>query len=258
MKKKDTSWGSVAAWYDGMVTDGDSYQAQVIAPNLSRLMDLRPGEKILDLACGTGFFTEIFARAVGPENVAGVDIGKQLISVAKQKNPKIDFRVSRADDLSIFSENYFDKVAIVLAIQNIAEVKAMFLQVARVLKSDGAVYIVMNHPAFRVPKRSGWGFDEVTRQQYRRIDGYLHESKEEIDMKPGASKKEGSDQMTVSYHRPIQYYTKIFAVAGFAVTRLEEWISHKHSEAGPRQKEEDRMRGEIPLFLFMEIKKVAK
>jgi ubiquinone/menaquinone biosynthesis C-methylase UbiE len=258
MKKKDTSWSSVAKWYDGMVTDDDSYQIQVIVPNLSRLMDLHPGEKILDLACGTGFFSEVFARVVGSKNVTGVDIGKQLISIAKEKNPEIDFCVSGSDDLSFFAGNSFDKVALVLAIQNIEEVKKTLSQINRVLKSGGFVYIVMNHPAFRIPKRSEWGFDEATGQQYRRVDGYLRESKEEIDMKPGSSGKETLEQITVSYHRPIQYYTKLFAATGFVVSRLEEWVSHKRSQSGPRQKEEDRVRSEIPLFLFLEIQKITK
>jgi len=258
MKKKDTSWGSVAAWYDGMVANDDGCQAQVIAPNLSRLMDLHVGEKVLDLACGTGFFTEIFSRVVGSKNIVGVDIGEQLISIAKKKNPEIDFRVSQSDDLSVFTENYFDKISIVLAIQNIAEVKATLSQISRVLKPTGSMYIVMNHPTFRIPKRSGWGFDETASRQYRRIDGYLHESKEEINMNPGSPKKETNEQITVSYHRPIQYYVKLFAATGFVLTRLEEWVSHKRSGSGPRQKEEDRMRDEIPLFLFMEIKKITK
>jgi len=252
VKKKDTSWGSVATWYDGMVSDYDSYQVKVIKPNLSRLMALQAGEKVLDLACGTGFFSAIFAETVGANNVTGVDVGQQLISIAQKNNPEIDFKVSSADNLSVLPEGHFDKVAIVLAIQNIAEVKAMLQELNRVVKPGGLVYIVMNHPAFRIPKRSSWGFDEATNQQYRRIDGYLRESKESIDMKPGS---EASDQTTVSFHRPLQYYLKLFSASGFVLTRLEEWISDKHSQNGPRQKEEDRMRSEIPLFLFMEIRK---
>lgn len=258
MKKKDTSWDSFAVWYDGMVADNDSYQARVIAPNLHRLMNLRAGEKVLDLACGTGFFSGVFAHVVGPKNVVGVDIGKHLISIAKKNNSEIDFKVSSASNLSAFASNHFDKIAIVLAIQNISEVKAMLQEIGRVLKSNGSVYIVMNHPAFRVPKRSGWGFDETLGRQYRRIDGYLYESKEEIDMKPGSSRGESSDEITFSFHRPIQYYAKLFAAAGFAIVCLEEWISHKRSQSGPRQKEEDRVRSEIPLFLFMEIRKIVK
>ena len=258
MKKKDTSWGFVAKWYDGMVSDDDSYQTKVIAPNLARLMALHDGEKVLDLACGTGFFTKFFADAVGVKNVIGVDVGKQLIAIAKKSNPEIDFRVTSADDLAFFSDNSFDKITIILAIQNIAEIKLMLGEVFRVLKPTGSVYIVMNHPAFRVPKRSSWGFDSSTAQQYRRIDGYLRESKEEIVMNPGKAEDGSGSQVTVSFHRPLQYYTKLFAATGFAISRLEEWISHKHSEAGPRQKEEDRMRTEIPLFLFLEIRKLEK
>ncbi|MBI2075302.1 MAG: SAM-dependent methyltransferase, partial [Candidatus Harrisonbacteria bacterium] len=37
--------------------------------------------------------------------------------------------------------------------------------------------------------------------------------------------------------------------AGFAVTDMEEWVSHRTSERGPRAKAEDRARREIPLFL---------
>lgn len=258
MKKKDTSWGSVAKWYDGMVTNDDSYQSKVIAPNLSRLMNLLSDEKVLDLACGSGFFSGVFASIVGPENVTGVDIAKSLIDIAKKNNPKIDFRVSPAHDLSAFPNDSFNKVAIVLAIQNIAEVKAVLSEIHRVVKSSGLVYIVMNHPAFRMPKHSSWAFDEATGKQYRRIDGYLRESKEEIDMQPGLLQNSNKKQVTVSFHRPIQYYTKLFAATGFAITRLEEWISHKHSQPGPRQKEEDRMRSEIPMFLFMEIQKSVK
>jgi ubiquinone/menaquinone biosynthesis C-methylase UbiE len=258
MKKKDTSWGAVAKWYEGVVANDDSYQAKVIAPNLLRLMDLHEGDKVLDLACGTGFFSNNFAKIVGAKNISGVDIGKQLISIAKKNNPEIDFKVSSADNLAFFSENYFDKAVVVLAIQNIEEVKSMLSELNRVLKDNGSIYVVMNHPAFRIPKRSSWGFDEVSLQQYRRIDGYLRESKEEIDMKPGSSQNIKSDQLTVTFHRPLQFYTKLFAATGFVVAKLEEWISHKNSQSGPRQKEEDRMRSEIPLFLFIELQKSRK
>ena len=42
--------------------------------------------------------------------------------------------------------------------------------------------------------------------------------------------------------------------AGLAITRLEEWISHKKSEEGPRATAEDVARKEIPLFLMLEMR----
>ena len=111
------------------------------------------------------------------------------------------------------------------------------------------MYIVMNHPAFRIPGGSSWGFDVATQQQYRRVDQYLSEKNIEISMHPGSD----PDEKTISFHRPLQVYFKAFAAAGFAAVRLEEWNSHKKSETGPRQKEEDRMRKEIPLFMILEL-----
>ncbi|KKU82215.1 MAG: hypothetical protein UY07_C0001G0001, partial [Parcubacteria group bacterium GW2011_GWA1_47_8] len=52
-------------------------------------------------------------------------------------------------------------------------------------------------------------------------------------------------------------YFKTLANAGLAVARLEEWLSHRKSEKGPRKDAEDRARMEIPLFLFLEIEKHA-
>ncbi len=252
MSKKDTSWGVVADWYaDHLEKDPDSYHLKVVLPNLLRLVDPQKGEKILDLACGTGFFSREFA-AVGAQ-VTGIDISKELISIARKSSPlAITYHVSSADDLSVVPDKSIDKITLVLAIQNIEPVKKMLEECMRVLVPGGKMSMVMNHPAYRIPKGSSWGWDEEGGEQYRRIDKYLSESKELIAAHPGSEKSEE----TVSFHRPLQYYFKLFNNTGFAVSRLEEWISHKKSEPGARQKEEDRMRKEIPLFLYVEIKAI--
>ena len=47
------------------------------------LLDLRPGDAVLDVACGTGNFTRGFARAVGPEGLAvGIDVSETMLSRA--------------------------------------------------------------------------------------------------------------------------------------------------------------------------------
>ena len=47
-----TDWDNVASWYDKHLEGSDTYQAQVIAPNLLRMLDIKKGEAVLDLACG--------------------------------------------------------------------------------------------------------------------------------------------------------------------------------------------------------------
>jgi len=252
-KAKETSWGEVAHWYDTLLEkDDDTYQAKVILPNLVRAMDLKKGERVLDLACGQGFFARVF-HAAGAE-VSGVDIGAPLIALAKkQSSPEVRYFVHSAEDLSIFPDASFEKIALVLAIQNIDAPHKVFKECMRVLKPSGKLFLVLNHPAFRIPKTSAWGYDELAKTQYRRIDRYLSESKADIDMNPGRP----GTAMTVSFHRPLQYYFKTLANAGFVVARLEEWTSHRESEKGPRKDAEDRARKEIPLFLFLEAQKSA-
>lgn len=246
-KKKTTSWGGVAHWYDTLLAGTDTYQARVILPNLLRAMAIKKGERVLDLACGTGFFTRAFFEEGA--NATGVDLGKQLILIAKKESPKeIQYFAHSADDLSTFEDSSLDKITIVLALQNIEAPHKVFKECARVLAPQGKLFIVLNHPAFRIPKASAWGFDEDTKTQYRRIDSYMSESKVDIEMNP--SKKGGAT--TISFHRPLQYYFKTLANNGFAVARLEEWMSHRESENGPRKKAEDKARKEIPMFLFLE------
>ncbi len=245
--KQNTSWGSVAKWYDETVESEDSYQQTVILPNLLRLMDIKKGEVVLDLACGQGFFSRAFAGAGAA--VVGVDISPELIAIAREKSPKeIGFHAASAEAFPFLADGSFDKVVIVLALQNIEKMNETLAECARVLAPEGKLYLVLNHPAFRIPKASSWGFDEKEKVQYRRIDRYLSESRVPIEMHPG----ENPSEKTISFHRPLQTYAKALYKSGLAIRRLEEWSSNKKSEKGPRADAENRARAEIPLFLALE------
>ncbi|MDD5068837.1 MAG: class I SAM-dependent methyltransferase [Candidatus Pacebacteria bacterium] len=252
MKKKDTSWGNVAGWYDELLSkDSDSYQSKVILPNLLRLMEIKKGEWIFDIACGQGFFSREFVKAGA--NVVGSDIAPELIAIAKKDAPKeAIFHVAPSDDISFEENESFDKVVCILALQNIEKLSETLAEASRILRKTGKLYLVLNHPAFRIPQKSGWEFDEKKKIQFRRVDEYLSESRTEIDMHPGQKESEH----TVSFHRSLQVYFKMFRKNNLAVTRLEEWISHKASQKGPRAVAEDKARKEIPLFLFLEIVKI--
>jgi ubiquinone/menaquinone biosynthesis C-methylase UbiE len=247
-----TSWGEVASWYDGVVESDDSYQTNIILPNLLRVMNISKVDNILDIACGQGFFSRAF-HAAGA-TVAGVDIGEGLIEIAKQKSKDINFSIDSAETLSQLGDSRFNKASIVLALQNIEKIQDTFSSAWRVLRDDGKLYIVLNHPSFRIPSRSEWGFDVEKNIQYRRVDGYMSESKKEMIMNPGADPEE--QKVTLSFHRPLQVYTKALFKAGFVITRIEEWGSHKESESGPRQKAEDKARKEFPMFMVLEAKKL--
>jgi ubiquinone/menaquinone biosynthesis C-methylase UbiE len=248
-----TSWGEVAAWYDNLLGGKDTFQANVILPYLTRLLAVKKGERILDLACGQGFFSH--ALAAQGATVIGVDVAPELIAIAKKfKKPKLltpTFHVAPSDALTPIKDASVDTVVIVLAIQNIADVTGTFAECRRVLAPNGSLHLVLNHPSFRVPKGSSWAWDK-NGSQYRRIDKYLTESKVKIQMKPGGD----PDITTVSFHRPLQFYVKMLAKNGLSVTNLEEWASHRVSDSGPRAVEENRARNEIPMFMYIEARTI--
>ena len=245
-KKNDTSWGGVASWYDDYLKDEDTYQAKVIAPNLMRMLNLKEGERVLDVACGQGYFTRLALKDA--KDVAGADISKELVAKARAQTPGATFYVAPAANLNFAKDDTYDAALCVLALQNIEDLQATFKEVRRVLKPGGRFVFVLNHPAFRVLKRSSWGFDEEAKIQYRRVDGYLSSAKISVDMHPGRARS----AKTISYHRSLQDFFKAMSSAGLAAARLEEWISHRQSQKGPRQKAEDAARREIPLFMCIE------
>lgn len=251
MNKKDTSWGKVAGWYDELLENKDgTYQKEVILPNLIRLLSPKKGEVILDVACGQGYFSRAIAE-IGCKVIAS-DISKELIGIAKIHSSKeIEYHVTPSDNLTYAKDKTVDKAIIVLALQNIENIQGTFNEIYRTLKPNGKLYIVLNHPAFRIPKNSSWQWDDENHKQYRRIDSYMSDIKERIEMNPG-EKDSSNKKFTISFHRPLQSYFKHLNKAGFLVGKLEEWISHKESNPGPRSNEENRIRKEIPIFVIIE------
>ncbi len=258
--KTDTSWGKVADWYNKhLETNDDTYHVKVVFPNVLRMLGDITGKKVLDLACGQGIFSEKL-RNQGAL-VTGVDLGKQLIKIAeenslsvKQKGThKVTYHVASADDLYMLKNGSFDIVVCILALQNIENLQKTVAEASRVLTTNGRLIFVLNHPSFRNPRKTFWAFNDQDDTQYRRVDEYMSESHIKIDMTPGSV---ADKKFTVSFHRPLQVYVKALSKVGFAITHLEEWISHKESEKGPKQRAENKSRKEIPMFMCVECKKV--
>lgn len=247
--KSDTSWNNVAEWYDEFLeTSKDSYQKNVILPNILRILNLKKKDHVLDLACGQGFFSRQFAHMGA--RVIGADASAELIALARARSPKhIAYHILSAEKLEDIASSSFGVITIILALQNIKNIAGVFAECRRVIAPHGRMVIVINHPAFRIPQHSSWGWDSARRIQYRRVDHYLTESRVFIDMHPGAKEK----KTTISFHRPLQTYVNTLAKHDFVVTRMEEWISHRISMKGPRKVAEDNVRKEIPLFLMIEV-----
>jgi ubiquinone/menaquinone biosynthesis C-methylase UbiE len=250
-KDRQTSWNKVSHWYGEIVgSEGHYYHQKTVIPGSLKLLDLKPGEKLLDLACGNG----VLSRAVGPKiEYVGIDMAASLIDQAKrlERNKNRKWRVADVGQNLGIEPNFFDKVAIILAIQNIRNLSGVITNASIGLKSGGRLVIVMNHPVFRIPRFSSWGVDTSKKLQYRRIDSYMSNQEVPITMNPGQSK---AVKTTWSFHRPIQTYFDELKKSGFVIESLEEWTSDKTSTGG-KAKMENRARNEFPLFMAIVARK---
>ena len=249
----NTHWDNVAGWYDSYLEhSSDTYQDKVIAPNMLRMLGLTKNDRVLDVACGQGYFARLVAKAGAI--VVGFDQSKELITKASERKGENEtYLVGNAETIDALKLRSFDLAYSVLAFENIKNIGAVLTGVAGVLKKEGKFVLVLLHPAFRIPQHSDWGYDSKKAVQYRKVEKYLSEVSIPIELSPFKGAKK---ETTTTFHRSLQWYTKAFKNAGFAITTMEEWISHKKSQPGPRQAAEDAARKEFPLFLALELKKL--
>jgi hypothetical protein len=106
--------------------------------------------------------------------------------------------------------------------------------------------LALNHPCFRIPGATHWGFDPKERVQFRRIDAYKGERKLDIQIHPGSD----PGQTRPSYHWPLETLFHALRAAGLRVLDLAEPVGDSVSEGG-RAEAENRARREIPLFLVV-------
>lgn len=244
-QQKNTSWQNVAGWYTKAVgSSGHYYHQHVVIPNSLRLLKLQPNSSLIDLACGQG----ILGRQV-PSNIdyLGIDAAPSLIEFAKANDhsAKHHYQVGNIEQSLSSTKSNFSHATIILALQNLRYPNLAINNAAKHLKANGQLLLVINHPAFRIPRQSSWEIDPTNRLQYRRLNRYLSPLEIPISAQPS---KQAHSRITWSFHLPIQDYFKFLKDAGFVVTDLQEWISDKVSQ-GKAAKAENFSRSEFPLFM---------
>ena len=254
-KKEVTSWERVSGWYDKAVgKTGHYYHEKIILPKIFSLLNINKDSTgtLLDLACGQGILSRHLPHSI---EYLGVDISPSLLKSAQEQNKKKQHTFLLSDitlPLSTDKKN-FDFCTIILALQNLQNPLNALKNAFKHLSPGGKLLIVMNHPCFRIPRQSSWGFDLENKIQYRRIDRYYSSLKIPIQSHPSQAEK---SEETLSFHHPLSQWTFWLKEAGFVIEWIEEWCSDKKS-TGKHAKMEDTSRQEIPLFLSVIAKKLA-
>jgi ubiquinone/menaquinone biosynthesis C-methylase UbiE len=114
------------------------------------LAEVRPGDRALDLGCGTGVFTAELARA-GASPVVGVDVAEAALRRARVNYPELDFRIATVDGPLPLRDNEFDLVWASEVIEHVPDTARWLSEVRRVLVPGGRLLLTTpSHGRLRI------------------------------------------------------------------------------------------------------------
>jgi ubiquinone/menaquinone biosynthesis C-methylase UbiE len=115
----------------------------VAGKSLVEKLELVPGERVLDVGCGTGLLAEHVANLVGPQgSVLGLDPLPNRIEIARQKSrPNLSFRVGNAYELEGLPPADFNAIYLNAVFHWLPEKLEPLKQFHRVLKRRGRLGI---------------------------------------------------------------------------------------------------------------------
>ena len=118
---------------------------------------LKPGMTVLELGCGTGYFTRELARSGA--DVVAIDVSPELLKVARANTsaPNVQYQIQNAYALS-YSERVFDSVVGSSVLHHL-EIKEALRDIYRVLKPGGTIYFTepnMLNPQIAIQKNIPW------------------------------------------------------------------------------------------------------
>ena len=147
-------WDANAEAWDRHMSSGGGFQTVLIAPTVEKMLDIQPGETVLDIACGNGIFSRRLAE-LGATVVAS-DFSPKLIELARQRTTenaeRIIYHVADATDeaqlIALGGAQQFDAAVCNNALMDMPEIEPLFRAVAKLLKPDGRFVFSLMHPCF--------------------------------------------------------------------------------------------------------------
>ena len=122
-------------------------QARLWRRAVARAVGARPGERVLDLAAGTGSSALPFAAAGA--HVVACDFSLGMLRVGKRAHPELDLLAGDALRLP-FADGVFDAVTISVGLRNVHDMDAALREMARVTRPGGRLLVCeFSHPTWR-------------------------------------------------------------------------------------------------------------
>jgi 2-polyprenyl-3-methyl-5-hydroxy-6-metoxy-1,4-benzoquinol methylase len=224
-------WDRLAEWWDDRIGNGNEFQDYLIEPATERLLALKPGERVLDIACGAGRFARRMA-ALGATVIA-IDHAEKFLNRARERTTENIERIQYlkldvGDPLALMSlgEGCFDATVCTMALMDMSSITPLISALSKILTPQGRFVFSVIHPVFNsgTARHVAEQFEhdgEVTTRSGITITEYTE---------PFAYKGlgiPGQPEPQYYFHRPISLLFNTCFKYGFVLDGMEEPVFPK-------------------------------
>ena len=219
-------WDDISGWWDDKIGDGNTAQDYLIEPTQERLLDLKPGERLLDVACGAGRFTRRMADRGA--KITAVDHSANFIERARERSQgyesSIEFHVGNAtdgDSIVSLPGAPFDAAVCTMGLMDMAMISPLAEALRHLVKLGGRFVFSVLHPAFNSDGTRNTLEREFTSSGVEErfavwVPDYL---KTRAYLGIGILDQPRPHRY---FHRPISQLLRVFLKAGFVLSAFEE------------------------------------
>lgn len=225
-RKASGVWDRNAAFWDDYMKEGNAFHLHLISPAVERLLELKPGEQVLDVACGNGALARRLADLGA--RVTACDVSSVFIERARARSAdyagRLDYAVvdaSQEEALLALGEGKFDAATNTMALMDMAQIDPLFRALARLVKPGGRFVFAVAHPCFN----SGGAYkaiEEVDRDGELVVTNTLKVEKYITPFSSLGLGIIGQPEAQYYFHRPLNVLLASAFRAGWVIDGLEE------------------------------------
>jgi 2-polyprenyl-3-methyl-5-hydroxy-6-metoxy-1,4-benzoquinol methylase len=220
-------WDAKAAFWDERMGDGNPFQLELTGPAVERLLEVQPGQRILDVACGNRVSSRRLA-ALGARVVA-IDTSSAFLELARARSAQtgdgIDYRWVDATDeseLLALGEGQFASLLCNMALMDMPVIEPLAAAARRLLAPGGRFVFFIQHPAFN-SNATALCAESVTSDDGDEVATHAVKVTNCLRTPPGmGTGMLGEPEHHWYFHRPLHALFDIFFQAGFVLDGLEE------------------------------------
>ena len=145
-------WDDLGTWWDARIGDDGNLETRAVLPAaVDRLLGPCAGRRVLDVACGNGWYGRRLVRAGA--SVVGFDFSRVLVARAEARAAAAGLPIAyhvldatRAEELLALGERGFDAAVCLMALMDVSDVDPLFAALARLVVPGGPVVFSIVHP----------------------------------------------------------------------------------------------------------------